>query len=222
MAATELRPPQLVVNSRMLYVCWVPADPQATAALLPQGLEPAANRAVFMNQYVVDREEQTSHFGAYSLTYMGLDLEGLDAEPGTPGRFWTHYLNSSAGMRAYTQARGVPATPGTTTIELQGDTVVATTFDNDRPVIRSTVRVGTETGSARGHLRYFTRLDGRLMSGRYAYVGEPVTQFEVVKLEFLDPGHSSYTLRPSEPLEITSGFYAPRMSFCYPGGEELL
>lgn len=67
----ELVAPQLVVNSRMIYFGWVPADPGAVAALVPGGLKPMPNRQVFMNQYVVDQPEQTSGFGAYSLTYIG-------------------------------------------------------------------------------------------------------------------------------------------------------
>ena len=38
-----------------------------------------------MNQYVVDRPEQASGFGAYSLTYIGSDLVGQDADENTPG-----------------------------------------------------------------------------------------------------------------------------------------
>ena len=107
--------PQLIVNSRMLYFCWVPEDPTAAAALLPEGIAPAENQAIFINQYVVDSDDQTSHFGAYSLTYAGLDLAGLDLEDGTPGRWWTHYLNSNPVMRDYAAMRGVPAEPGRTT-----------------------------------------------------------------------------------------------------------
>ena len=33
----ELAAPQMVVNSRMLYTSWMPADPEAAAALLPAG-----------------------------------------------------------------------------------------------------------------------------------------------------------------------------------------
>ena len=80
--SNTLAAPQLVLNSRMLYSSWIPADPAATAALLPPGLSPAPNRALFMNQYVVDSEEQTSAFGAYSLTYMGLDVAGHTAPDG--------------------------------------------------------------------------------------------------------------------------------------------
>ena len=108
----ELRPPQLITNSRMLYFCWVPADPAACAALLPAGLTPAENKAIYINQYVVDSDAQTSHFGAYSLTYMGLDLDGLNVDGDTPGRFWTHYFNSNPGMRAYAAERGIPAESG--------------------------------------------------------------------------------------------------------------
>ena len=213
--------PQLIVNSRMLYFCWVPEDPAAAAALLPEGLEPAENQAIFINQYVVDRDEQTSHFGAYSLTYAGLDLAGLDLEDGTPGRWWSHYLNSNPVMCDYAAKRGVPAVPGRTTLDLDGDRVTATTYDaGDRAIIRSVARVGSGLAeTARGHLRYITAVDGRLMSGNYAFVGEISDDFELLSLEFPAPDHSCNALRPASPLEVTFGFYAPRSSFCYPGGE---
>jgi hypothetical protein len=212
--------PQLIVNSRMLYFCWVPEDPAAAAALLPDGLTPAENQAIFINQYVVDGDEQTSHFGAYSLTYAGLDLAGLDLEDGTPGRWWTHYLNSNPVMRDYAAKRGVPAVPGRTALTLEGDRLTATTFADDRPVIRSVARVGAGIAdTARGHLRYITAVDGRLMSGNYAYVGELADGFELLSLEFPAPDHSCHALRPKSPLEVTFGFYAPRSSFCYPGGD---
>ena len=35
-----------------------------------------------MNQYVVDDETQTSGFGAYSMTYLGVALAGVDAPAG--------------------------------------------------------------------------------------------------------------------------------------------
>ena len=211
--------PQLIVNSRMLYFCWVPEDPAAAAALLPGGLTPAENQAIFINQYVVDSDDQTSHFGAYSLTYAGLDLAGLDLEDGTPGRWWTHYLNSNSVMRDYAAMRGVPAVPGRTTLSLDGDKVTATTYAGEQPIIRSTARVGSGLAeTARGHLRYITAVDGRLMSGNYAFVGEIADGFELLSLEFLAPNHSCHALRPATPLEVTFGFYGPRVSFCYPGG----
>lgn len=216
--------PQLVINSRIFYVSWVPADPGACAALLPDGLAPADNRAIFLNQYVVDKAEQTSHFGAYSLTYMGLDLNSHPVDADTPGRWWIHYINSSAVMRAYAAERGIPATAGATTLELEGGALVATTCAEDgTPLIRSIARVGEEIGEiGRGHLRYITQVDGSLVGGLYAFVGELVTPFEVESIEFLAPDHSTYALRPADPLEITFGFYSPRASFCYPGGVEPL
>ncbi|MEU5962201.1 hypothetical protein ABZ777_13435 [Micromonospora parva] len=221
---TELVAPQLVVNSRMIYFGWLPADPDAVAALVPDGLTPALNHQVFMNQYVVDEAGQTSGFGAYSLTYIGPDLAGVDAPDGvTPGRWWTHYVNSSPDVRAYAAARGVPASPGRTTIEVRGHRLVATTEADGVPVIRTTARVG-RTGDAvnRGQLRYLTRLDGRLQSGNYPFVAEPVDPFAVESLEFLEPDHPVYALRPADPLEIVWGFYSPRASFAYPGGESVL
>jgi hypothetical protein len=227
--ATALHPPQLITAARMLYLVWIPEDPDGAVGLLPPGLTAAERTPCYINQYVVDDERQVSNtgspdaFGAYSLTYLGIDLAGLDTETGTPGRFWTHYLNSSEPMRRYALAHGVPATPGRTVLELTGDTAVATTYDGDRAIIRTEARarVGTPVRTT-GQLRYITRVDGQLVSGRYAYVADLAETFEVTSFQFLDPGHPVYQLRPASPLEITFGFYSPAISFVYPGGEGAL
>ena len=217
MSAT-LVPPQLVTASRMLYFGWVPADPAAVAGLVHPGLRPNGN--VFMNQYVVDRPEQTSGFGAYSLTYLGSDLEGHDADENTPGRWWTHYFNSNAGMREYVGERGVPAVPGTTEIGIEDGVLTATTSADGVPVIRTRARVG-DLGevTAAGQLLYVTETDGGLLAGRYPYVAGLVDGWGVESVEFLAPDHPVYALRPAEPLQILWGFYSPAARFCYPGGE---
>jgi hypothetical protein len=219
--SNTLAAPQLVIDSRMIYSSWIPADPKAAAALLPAGLDPAG--PIYMNQYVVDSEEQTSGFGAYSLTYLGLDLAGHTAPDGvTPARFFTHYFNSSEIMRAYVAERGVPASPGSTTVEVHGQTVVATTSVDGVPIIRTEARVGNKIGVvARGHLTYVTKLKGKLMAGNYAYIGELVDPFELVAVEFLAKDHPVWAIRPKQPLEVVTGssWFAPRDSFVYPGGE---
>ncbi|MFC7484945.1 hypothetical protein ACFQX7_39720 [Luedemannella flava] len=207
---SELVAPQLVVNSRMIYFGWLPADPDAVAKLVPDGLTPIANKQIFMNQYVVDRPEQTSGFGAYSLTYIGADLDLFAPDGVTPGRWWTHYFNSSPVVRGYASQRGVPATPGSTTIEIDGTTLVATTESDGVPVIRTTARVGAVSSTtSRGQLRYLTASNGSFLSGNYPFIAEPVDDFEVVSLEFLEPDHPVYALRPTDPLEVTWGFYTP-------------
>ncbi|WP_165945336.1 acetoacetate decarboxylase family protein [Micromonospora sp. KC723] len=212
--------PQLVVDSRTLHVSWLPADPDGVAALVPPGLRPQADRQVFMNQYVVDDASQTSGFGAYSLTYLGVALVGVDAPGGaTPGGWWTHYVTSSPRVRDYAAARGAPAVLGRTTVDIRGDLLVAETTADGEPVIRARARVG-HTGHEvrRGHHRYFTTRDGELLSGVYPFISEPVTPFEIESVEFLAPGHPTYTMRPENPLLVPWGFYAPRTSFAYPGG----
>ena len=220
----ELLSPQLVVNSRMLYFGWIPADPDAVARLTHPSLRPAENGALFMNQYVVDSDDQTNGFGSYSLTYCGPDLAGLDVPDGsgTPGRWWTHYFNSNPEMRAYASKRGVPATPGKTTLELSGGTLVATTYSEDTAVIRTTATAADSSGVvARGQLHYVTEVEGKgLVLGRYPFVAPLADGWEVTSLEFLEPNHSVYALRPADPLQVTWGFYSPAASFAYPGGEE--
>jgi hypothetical protein len=71
----------------------------------------------------------------------------------------------------------------------------------------------------RGQLRYLTEVDGGLVSGLYPFVAGLVQPWEVLSLEFLEPGHDIFALRPTDPLQVTWGFYSPDASFCYPGGE---
>jgi hypothetical protein len=92
----------------MLYFGWVPADPDAVRRLLPRELRARPNRQVFMNQYEVDREEQMSHFGPYTLTYLGPDVRGLDVSEVVPARWWTHYWTSSPAMSEYAAKTGAP------------------------------------------------------------------------------------------------------------------
>jgi hypothetical protein len=221
-----LRPPQLIVGARMLYIVWKPADPEAASALVPDELEAAPGSPVFMNQYVVDDGSQVSNaasaepFGAYSLTYLGVELAGLDTEEGQPGRWWTHYFDSSQNMIRYAAAHGVPASAGETELVLAGGRLVATTRLGGEEAIRTAARVeiGT-TARGAGQLRYLTRLDGQLLSGRYPFVVDTAETFEVESVELLGGDASLSALRPAEPLEITFGFYSPSISFCYPGGE---
>jgi hypothetical protein len=218
-----LEAPQLVTNSRMLYFTWIPADRDAVRALVPEGLRLADNGQCFINQYVVDTTDQTSGFEAYSLTYAGADLAGHDTPDGAvPGRWWTHYFNSNADMRAYAAARGVPATPGETTLEIADGILTATTSADGVPVIRTTARVGEVAVTGRGQLRYITEVDGRLISGLYPFNAGLVQPWEVLGFEFLEPDHPVSALRPADPLQVTWGFYSPNASFCYPGGEEPL
>lgn len=216
-----LEAPQLVTDSRMLYFTWVPADPDAVRALVPSELSLAENSQCFINQYVVDADEQTSGFERYSLTYCGADLSGHDTPDGAvAGRWWTHYFNSNADMRAYAAKRGVPAGSGETTLEISGGVLTATTSADGAPIIRTTARVGDDLSIVgRGQLRYVTAVEGTLTSGLYPFNAPLAQPWEVLTFEFLEPGHPVYALRPADPLQVTWGFYSPKASFCYPGGE---
>ena len=62
-------------------------------------------------------------------------------------------------------------------------------------------------------------MDGQLIKGLYPFVASLAAGWEVTNMEFLDPSHSIYALRPASPLEVTWGFYSGDAAFCYPGGE---
>ena len=222
MAQPPLAAPQMVIHSRMLYTSWMPADPEAAAALLPPGGPTPAGPA-YMNQYVVDADEQTSGFGAYSLTYLGLDIAGMmDPEGILPARYMLFYFNSSERMREYTiREYDLPAIPGSTTVEAEGARVVATASLDGTPAIRTEATIGPGIAMvARGHLTYVRQKEGRFMAGNFPYIADMAENLEVKAIEFLDPGHPVYALRPAEPPEVVTAtsFYSPRDSFVYPGG----
>ncbi len=217
-----LAAPQMVVNSRMLYTSWMPADPEAAAALLPPG-GPRPAGPVYMNQYVVDTDEQTSGFGAYSLTYLGLDIAGMmDPQGMIPARYILFYFNSSEVMREYTvREYDLPATPGATSVEAADGRVIATTSLDGTPVIRSEAAIGSGILMiATGQLTYVRQMAGRFMAGNFPFIADLADGFEVRSVEFLDPSHPVYALRPADPLQVVveGSFYAPKDSFVYPGG----
>ena len=217
-----LAAPQMVVNSRMLYTSWMPADPEAAAALLPEGA-PAPAGPVYMNQYVVDRDEQTSGFGAYSLTYLGLDIAGMmDPQGVIPARYILFYFNSSEVMREYTvREYDLPAVPGATSLEVGDGRVTATTSLDGTPVIRTEAVIGPDIlMTFCGQLTYVRQKAGRFMAGNFPFVADLADGFEVRSVEFLDPSHPVYALRPADPIQVVAegSFYSPDDSFVYPGG----
>jgi hypothetical protein len=217
----SLYAPQMVIRSRMLYFTWVPEDKAAVRALVPAELELSDNAQCFINQYVVDGADDASGFEPYSLTYAGLDVKGHDSPQGIPGRWWTHYINSNEDMTAYAAERGVPAqSGGETVLEISDGVLTATTSQNGTALIRTTANVSDSIAAiGKGQLSYLTKVDGQLVRGFYPFVASLADGWEVTNMEFLDPSHPIYGLRPASPLEVTWGFYSPDAAFCYPGGE---
>src|SRR4051812_36020552 len=86
--------PQMLKNARVLTIGYR-VDVDALATALPPGLEPHENGLVQMTMYEVGAD-QTSGFGAFSLTYLAIEVAGHDAyaEDGglpIPGRYWAYY-----------------------------------------------------------------------------------------------------------------------------------
>lgn len=209
---------QLVVQSRMLQVGWLPAEPGAVAALLPAAVRAAPDHQVVLTQYVVDDDVQTSGFEAYSVTGLGVALAGADAPDGSPTRWWAWQLNSSPRVRDYTAAAGVPARPGHTRLEVRGGTLVTVTEADGSPLIRVRIRVGDPGHHVlRGQEGQVSLRDGRVHRVLHPYVVEPVSPFEIESVEFLRPEHPVWALRPANPLTIVHGFYSPRASFAHLG-----
>jgi hypothetical protein len=220
-AAEPLLSPQLVLDAHMLRSWYVPADPQAVAALVPSGLSPLENRQAFVNQLVVDADEQTSGFGAYELSYAGPCVLDHDVG-GFPAHWLSEYMNSNPHMRDYTAERGFPVSEGRTRLVRDGDLVTATTEVAGAPIVRTVARVGDRTTLLRGQIGYITEIAGSPVLGRYPFVAEIADPVEILSVEFLEPDHPIYALRPEQPLEIVFGLYARRISYAYPGGEERL
>ena len=176
-----------------------------------------------MNQYVVDRDEQTSGFGACSLTYLGLDIAGMmDPHGVIPARYMLFYFNSSEVMRGFTvREYDLPAVPGATSLEVGDGRVAATTMLDGTPVIRTEAGIGPDIlMTFCGQLTYVRQKAGQFMAGNFPFIADLADGFEVRSVEFLDPTHPVYALRPADPLQVVveGSFYSPDDSFVYPGG----
>ncbi|WP_433528556.1 hypothetical protein ACQPYA_19625 [Micromonospora sp. CA-263727] len=211
--------PQLVIDSRMLCIGWLPADPDVAVASVPASLNPRSDRRVIFSQQVVDDEVQSPGFGAYDLTFLGIALTETDNVGGVSQSGWgTHCLISSRRLLGHARARGIPAMPGRTAIHEQHDKLVTETRLDGVPVIRTSCRIGnTPRAMQSGHHQHFVRRDGHTTSIVYTYMAELVAPFEIESVEFLEPEHPIYALRPANPLDIAWAFYSPRTAFAYPG-----
>src|ERR687886_1251329 len=142
--------PQLIRDARMLIVGYQ-ADPDALTAVLPPGLRPHPNNLVQMNMYEVSAD-QTSGFGAFSLTYLTVEVEGHDSlaaegQMPIPGRFFAYYWNSSPRVLAYArETAGIPAMHGIRRAEVIDGPLVSTLQVDERDMITARATV-TETAT---------------------------------------------------------------------------
>jgi len=156
----ELPGPQLVTGAWM-FIAAYKADPATLKSLLPEGLEASPTGQVVINMYTVPTLEQTSGFGAYTLTYLTVELKDQDSyvmnsDITYPGRYFIHYYNSSPVMRDFTKKVGIPAMEGYTTTTVENGKLTATLTIDGKPMIVSTADVGNELGNfSGGHLNYF-------------------------------------------------------------------
>jgi len=207
--AQTLPPPQLVTDAWM-FIAAYKADPEVLKSLLPKGLEPNPENQVVINMYTVPDPNQTSGFGSYTLTYLTVELKGLDGyvmgQPtGYPGRYFVFYFNSSPTMREFTKKVGMPAQAGNTATTVENGKLKAVLTVDGEPFIESTADVGdTLGGFGGGHLNYFglihTEKDGKKINQAVKYpipyVGGSVTT-ENAKITFKVPENNPlYKLKP--------------------------
>ena len=152
--------PQLVTDAWM-FIAAYKADPAVLKELLPEGLNPHPNNHIVINMYTVPEANQTSGFGAYTLTYLTVEIEGHDSyvmgqETGFPGRYFVHYNNSSEVMRDFTTKAGIPAQQGFTTTTVENGKLKAQLSVGEQVLIEATADVAGELGNfGGGHLNYF-------------------------------------------------------------------
>lgn len=168
--AADLPAPQLVTGAWM-FIAAYKADPETLKALLPPGLEPNPAGHIVINMYTVPDATQTSGFGAYTLTYLTVELKDQDSyimgsDSTIPGRYFVHYFNSSPAMREYVKKIGIPAEEGMTTTTVKDGKLTAVLTVGGQPLIETTADVGSELGNfGGGHLNYFglmeTEKDGK-------------------------------------------------------------
>jgi hypothetical protein len=208
-------PPHIVAEIHGIYMAWVPEDRDAVSHLVPAGLEPALDRVVSLFQGA-QSGAYTSWGGLGTITHAEVELDGKDALDGRlRGRWWALYLNSDPFYLAGARMLGVPgAREGRTEMVLDGDRLTATTFEDDRAILRTTAHVGAEPVGPFGvQARYLIPGDG--FPSILVPVAAPAYEVTVGDVEFLDPSHPSYALRPAKPLQFAWTIYSPRLSYAF-------
>jgi len=218
--STSLPGPQLVTDAWM-FIAAYKADPKVLKSMLPEGLKPHPNNHVVINMYTVPDKNQTSGFGAYTLTYLTVEVEGndsyvMDSDVTYPGRYFVHYYNSSPKMREFTKAVGIPAQEGmTTTVVEKG--VLKTKLEIDgKAVIEATAKVGDELGGfGGGHLNYFGFLaeKGKVVKYPIPWNGGTVSMADP-KIKFNAP--KGHPLNDLKPLADPTWAVWTKGSFVYP------
>ncbi|MGD9572559.1 MAG: hypothetical protein AB7V62_11770 [Thermoleophilia bacterium] len=178
-------PPQLVVPGRMLHVGWVPADPDAVAAMVPPGLTP--DGTVVMTQHA-GTGPGAAPAGGRPRTQIGAGVHD-----GT-GPWWLQHVADHPGAREHALSRGVPSRPGITTIDVADGVLTGTTWCEGSPVARVRVRLGAP---------------GRPRTADDVAVARPVEPWEVLSLEFPGMDGPLGALRPAEPLQVIGAWCAP-------------
>jgi hypothetical protein len=226
MAEIKVPPaPQLVTDAWMLMMGFK-SDPSAIRSFLPKRLEPHPNNMVVINLYTVPDPSQTSGFGAYTLTYITVQIKDHDSyimgsDIGEPGRFWVGYFNSSEVVREFTRSVGIPAEPGATTLTKRKGKLKAVLEVGGQVFVEATADVGDKLQAAvGGHLNYFTqgRLQGdsseatQIIKFPIPFVSRPV-RTENATITFKMPeNHPLYSLKP---MGIEWASYV-KGSFVYP------
>jgi len=225
--AGELPAPQLVTDAWMFMAAYK-ADPETLKALLPPGLEPNPAGHIVINMYTVPTATQTSGFGAYTLTYLTVELKDQDSyvlgsDTTIPGRYFVQYFNSSPTMREYTKKIGIPAEEGMTTTTVKDGKLTAVLTVGGKPLIEATADVGSELGNfGGGHLNYFglitSEKDGKTVSQVVKYpipwVGGTV-EIKNPKITFNVP--EDHPLNKIKPLSETPDWAIwTQGSFVYP------
>ena len=220
----DLPGPQLVTGAWM-FITAFKADPEVLKSMLPEGLE--ASGHVVMNMYTVPTAEQTSGFGAYTLTYLTVELKNQDSyvmnsDITYPGRYFIHYHNSSPTMREFTKKIGIPAKDGMTTTVVENGKLTATLSIDGKPMIVSTADVGSELGGmGGGHLNYFglinTEKEGKKLNQVVKYpipfIGATV-DLKNPKVTFTAP--ENHPLSKVKPIAEPTWAVWMKGSFVYP------
>lgn len=228
--------PQLIRGARMLIVGYE-ANPEALKAVLPEGLKPHPNNMVQMNMYEIEASN-TSGFGAFSLTYLTVEVEGHDslAAEGTlpiPGRFFAYYWNSSPRVLAYArEAAGIPAMHGVRRAETVDGRLVSTLAVDGKDVITARATVtDTPAGTLGGHLNYYAHREFPRPEGGSAAISELIelplpfvadlyeAKVDDISFDFPD-GHPAASLAPVSPLSIPSVLYGD-VTFTYSMGRQI-
>lgn len=202
-------PPYHVRDVEMLYLM-CRFDPEAVAAIVPDGLTPSGNGWGVIAMYSVPRGWGIAPYSGF---FMAVELKGLDSNDGSPGMYMHSGFYSGVGGQVMQTIYNRNFKIGWSRNHKGGDRITTEAGIGDTTYVRMSADIASGPKPMVGISRYIGRRDGGGFNSYSVAFDLEAQDARPHSIEYL--GGSSELVHPLHPLEYVWPIYVPRMSMAF-------